>query len=190
MEGKAIQLHPLVCEAFNADFDGDQMAVHLPLSAEAQAEARILMLSSNNILSPASASPWPCRVWTWSPGWLYYLTTLIPGEKGEYAPAGKDSPETGVYSSPAEAIMAMDRGTLSVRAAIKIPLTQLRPPHEVETELFGENGWRPGDAWICETTLGRVLFNELLPQRYPFANEQMHRRSRPGSSTTWPSGTR
>ena len=67
VEGKAIQLHPLVCEAFNADFDGDQMAVHLPLSAEAQAEARILMLSSNNILSPASASRWPCRVWTWSP---------------------------------------------------------------------------------------------------------------------------
>lgn len=65
VEGKAIQLHPLVCEAFNADFDGDQMAVHLPLSAEAQAEARILMLSSNNILSPASGVRWPCRGWTW-----------------------------------------------------------------------------------------------------------------------------
>ncbi|ETZ99751.1 RNA polymerase Rpb1, domain 1 family protein [Mycobacterium kansasii 662] len=65
IEGKAIQLHPLVCEAFNADFDGDQMAVHLPLSAEAQAEARVLMLSSNNILSPGSGAPWPCPDWTW-----------------------------------------------------------------------------------------------------------------------------
>ena len=82
VEGKAIQLHPLVCEAFNADFDGDQMAVHLPLSAEAQAEARILMLSSNNILSPASGGRWRCPGWTWSPG-LYHLTTLRGGDTGE-----------------------------------------------------------------------------------------------------------
>ena len=175
VEGKAIQLHPLVCEAFNADFDGDQMAVHLPLSAEAQAEARILMLSSNNILSPASGRPLAMPRLDMVTG-LYYLTTHIAGEKGEYTPAAKDAPETGVYASPAEAIMAMDRGALSVRAKIKVRLTQLRPPHEVETELFGENGWRPGDAWTCETTLGRVLFNELLPQGYPFINEQMHKK--------------
>ena len=175
VEGKAIQLHPLVCEAFNADFDGDQMAVHLPLSAEAQAEARILMLSSNNILSPASGKPLAMPRLDMVTG-LYYLTTLIPGEKGEYAPAATDTPETGVYSSPAEAIMAMDRGALSVRAQIKVRLTELRPPHEVETELFGENGWRPGNPWICKTTLGRVIFNELLPQGYPFINEQMHKK--------------
>ncbi len=73
--------------------------------------------------------------------------------------------------------MAMDRGALSVRAQIKVRLTQLRPPHEVENELFGENGWRPGNAWTAETTLGRVLFNELLPQGgYPFVNEQMHKK--------------
>ncbi|WP_431235227.1 DNA-directed RNA polymerase subunit beta' [Mycolicibacterium psychrotolerans] len=175
VEGKAIQLHPLVCEAFNADFDGDQMAVHLPLSAEAQAEARILMLSSNNILSPASGKPLAMPRLDMVTG-LYFLTTLIPGEKGEYTAAAKDAPETGVYSSPAEAIMAMDRGALSVRAQIKVRLTQLRPPHEVENELFGENGWRPGNAWTAETTLGRVLFNELLPQGYPFVNEQMHKK--------------
>ena len=175
VEGKAIQLHPLVCEAFNADFDGDQMAVHLPLSAEAQAEARILMLSSNNILSPASGKPLAMPRLDMVTG-LYYLTTLVAGEKGEYTAAAKDAPETGVYSSPAEAIMAMDRGALSVRAQIKVRLTQLRPPHEIENELFGENGWRPGNAWTAETTLGRVLFNELLPQGYPFVNEQMHKK--------------
>ncbi|BBY62988.1 DNA-directed RNA polymerase subunit beta' [Mycolicibacterium helvum] len=175
VEGKAIQLHPLVCEAFNADFDGDQMAVHLPLSAEAQAEARILMLSSNNILSPASGKPLAMPRLDMVTG-LFFLTTLVPGDTGEHTAAAKDVPETGVYSSPAEAIMALDRGSLSVRAQIKVRLTQLRPPHEVENELFGENGWRPGNAWTAETTLGRVLFNELLPQGYPFVNEQMHKK--------------
>jgi DNA-directed RNA polymerase subunit beta' len=175
VEGKAIQLHPLVCEAFNADFDGDQMAVHLPLSAEAQAEARILMLSSNNILSPASGKPLAMPRLDMVTG-LFFLTTLVPGDTGERTAAAKDVPETGVYSSPAEAIMALDRGSLSVRALIKVRLTQLRPPHEVENELFGENGWRPGNAWTAETTLGRVLFNELLPQGYPFVNEQMHKK--------------
>ena len=175
VEGKAIQLHPLVCEAFNADFDGDQMAVHLPLSAEAQAEARILMLSSNNILSPASGRPLAMPRLDMVTG-LYFLTTEIPGDTGEYRPAAKDQPETGVYSSPAEAIMALDRGALSVRAKIKVRLTQLRPPAEIEAELFGDEGWKPGDAWTAETTLGRVMFNELLPIGYPFINEQMHKK--------------
>jgi len=175
VEGKAIQLHPLVCEAFNADFDGDQMAVHLPLSAEAQAEARILMLSSNNILSPASGRPLAMPRLDMVTG-LYYLTTEIPGDTGEYRPAAKDRPESGVYASPAEAIMAMDRGALSVRAKIKVRLTQLRPAVEQETELFGQNGWQPGDSWIADTTLGRVLFNELLPVGYPFVNKQMHKK--------------
>jgi len=109
VEGKAIQLHPLVCEAFNADFDGDQMAVHLPLSAEAQAEARILMLSSNNILSPASGRPLAMPRLDMVTG-LYFLTTEIPGDTGEFVPAAKDRPESGVYASPSEAIMALDRG--------------------------------------------------------------------------------
>ncbi len=175
VEGKAIQLHPLVCEAFNADFDGDQMAVHLPLSAEAQAEARILMLSSNNILSPASGRPLAMPRLDMVTG-LYYLTTEIAGEAGEYTPATKDQPEDGVYSSPAEAIMAMDRGALSVRAKIKVRLSQQRPPAEIEAELFGADGWKPGQHWTAETTLGRVMFNELLPMAYPFVNKQMHKK--------------
>jgi DNA-directed RNA polymerase subunit beta' len=174
VEGKAIQLHPLVCEAFNADFDGDQMAVHLPLSAEAQAEARILMLSSNNILSPASGRPLAMPRLDMVTG-LYFLTTEIDGDTGEHVAAGKDSPEQGVYSSPAEAQMAVDRGALSVRAHIKVRLTNLRPPAEIEAALF-EGGWKPGDAWTAETTLGRVLFNELLPKGYPFINKQMHKK--------------
>jgi DNA-directed RNA polymerase subunit beta' len=175
VEGKAIQLHPLVCEAFNADFDGDQMAVHLPLSAEAQAEARILMLSSNNILSPASGRPLAMPRLDMVTG-LYFLTTEIPGDIGEYVPAAKDRAEFGVYSSPSEAQMAVDRGSLSVRSKIKVRLTQQRPPADVEAALFAEHGWKPGDAWTAETTLGRVLFNELLPKGYAFVNKQMHKK--------------
>ncbi|MBH0118551.1 DNA-directed RNA polymerase subunit beta' [Rhodococcus sp. NPDC003382] len=171
VEGKAIQLHPLVCEAFNADFDGDQMAVHLPLSAEAQAEARILMLSSNNILSPASGRPLAMPRLDMVTG-LFHLTRLVEDAVGAYAPATADQPEQGVYSSPAEAIMAVDRGALSVQAPIKVRLTQQRPPREIENELFPE-GWRYGDAWTAHTTLGRVLFNELLPVNYGFVNDIM-----------------
>ncbi|SDU60144.1 DNA-directed RNA polymerase subunit beta' [Gordonia westfalica] len=171
VEGKAIQLHPLVCEAFNADFDGDQMAVHLPLSAEAQAEARILMLSSNNILSPASGRPLAMPRLDMVTG-LYFLTTLKEGAAGEYTPATADDVERGVYSSPAEAIMAVDRGQLTVQSRIKVRLTDQRPPAELEAELFPE-GWRFGQPWSTVTTLGRVLFNELLPIEYAFVDEQM-----------------
>ena len=85
--------------------------------------------------------------------------------------------------------MALDRGALSVRAKIRVRLTQLRPPAEVEAELFPD-GWKLGDAWIAETTLGRVLFNELLPRGYPFVNKQSTRRCRRRSSTISPSATR
>ncbi|BDC73905.1 DNA-directed RNA polymerase subunit beta' [Prescottella equi] len=171
VEGKAIQLHPLVCEAFNADFDGDQMAVHLPLSAEAQAEARILMLSSNNILSPASGRPLAMPRLDMVTG-LFHLTREVEGAIGTYQPAADGQPEQGVYSSPAEAQMAVDRGVLSVQAKIKVRLTHQRPPREIEAELFPE-GWNFGDGWMVETTLGRVMFNDLLPADYPFINEQM-----------------
>ncbi len=171
VEGKAIQLHPLVCEAFNADFDGDQMAVHLPLSAEAQAEARILMLSSNNILSPASGRPLAMPRLDMVTG-LFHLTRLVEDAPGAYKAATADEPEQGVYSSPAEAQMAVDRGVLSVQAPIKVRLTQLRPPRDVENELFPE-GWKFGQPWTTQTTLGRVLFNELLPANYAFVNDIM-----------------
>jgi DNA-directed RNA polymerase subunit beta' len=112
VEGKAIQIHPLVCTAFNADFDGDQMAVHLPLSAEAQAEARILMLSSNNILSPANGRPITSPTQDMVLG-LYYLTMIRENELGE----GR------AFSSVAEAIMAHDQHSVSLQAKIKIRLT-------------------------------------------------------------------
>ena len=171
VEGKAIQLHPLVCEAFNADFDGDQMAVHLPLSAEAQAEARILMLSSNNILSPASGRPLAMPRLDMVTG-LFHLTTLKEQAIGAYTASTDGDIERGVYSTPAEAQMAVDRGLLSVQAPIKVRLTHQRPTREIERAQFPE-GWKFGTPWTIDTTLGRVLFNELLPNDYPFVNEQM-----------------
>jgi DNA-directed RNA polymerase subunit beta' len=157
VEGKAIQLHPLVCEAFNADFDGDQMAVHLPLSAEAQAEARILMLSSNNILSPASGKPLAMPRLDMVSG-LYFLTRPKDNAVG----AGN------AYSSTAEAIMAYDRKALDLQAPVKIRLLDRTPTRGDEPE-----DWEPGMPWRAETTLGRVLFNELLPADYPFINEPL-----------------
>ncbi|MDT7664677.1 MAG: DNA-directed polymerase subunit beta, partial [Pseudonocardiales bacterium] len=161
VEGKAIQLHPLVCEAFNADFDGDQMAVHLPLSAEAQAEARILMLSSNNILSPASGRPLAMPRLDMVTG-LFHLTRQRDGAFGE----GQ------AFSSPAEAVMAYDRKSLHLQAMVKIRLTDAVPPADRAAELT-EQGWQQGDPWLNETTLGRVLFNELLPSDYAFINDAL-----------------
>ena len=141
VEGKAIQIHPLVCTAFNADFDGDQMAVHLPLSAEAQAEARVLMLSSNNILSPASGRPITSPTQDMVLG-LYFLTSLREKELGE----GR------AFSSIAEAVMAFDQGSLSLQAKIKLRID------------------KSGVAETRETTLGRALFNEVLPADFPFVD--------------------
>jgi DNA-directed RNA polymerase subunit beta' len=157
VEGKAIQLHPLVCEAFNADFDGDQMAVHLPLSAEAQAEARILMLSSNNILSPASGRPLAMPRLDMVTG-LFHLTRPKDNGKGEGL----------AFSSPAEAIMAYDRDVIDLQAAIKIRISDRTPGPGDKPE-----DWEPGQPWLASTTLGRVLFNDLLPDDYPFMNEPM-----------------
>ena len=171
VEGKAIQLHPLACEAFNADFDGDQMAVHLPLSAEAQAEARILMLSSNNILSPASGKPLAMPRLDMVTG-LYFLTLEKPEQPGAHADATDDQPEQGIYSSPAEAIMAYDRGVIGLQTPIKVRISHLRPPTDIEAEHFPD-GWEKGQIWTTKTTLGRVMFNELLPWNYPYVEGVM-----------------
>ena len=141
VEGKAIQIHPLVCTAFNADFDGDQMAVHLPLSAEAQAEARILMLSSNNILSPASGRPITSPTQDMVLG-LYFLTSMRENQLGE----GR------AFSSISEGLMAYDQGTLSLQAKIKLRST------------------RGGENVVRETTMGRALFNEVLPEGYAYVD--------------------
>ena len=178
VEGKAIQLHPLACEAFNADFDGDQMAVHLPLSAEAQAEARVLMLASNNILSPASGKPLAMPRLDMVTG-LYYLTMDKSedeiGGNGRFREAEEDKPATGVYSSYAEALMAYDRGTVGLQAPIKVRIDHLRPPQEIEEEQFPD-GWSKGQAWMGYTTIGRVMFNELLPWNYPYLEGIMVRK--------------
>ena len=144
IEGKAIQIHPLVCTAFNADFDGDQMAVHVPLSAEAQAEARVLMLSSNNILSPASGRPLTAPTQDMVLG-LFFLTSIRDNQVGE----GR------AFTSISEALMAFEQKTLSLQAKIKI---RLNVNGELETK---------------ETTLGRALFNEVLPETFPFVDYEV-----------------
>jgi len=164
VEGKAIQIHPLVCQAFNADFDGDQMAVHLPLSAEAQAEARILMLASNNILSPASGRPIAMPGQDMVTG-IYFLTSELSAE------VGKGSGRA--FSSVAEAQMAFDLHDLDLRAPIKVRLREVVPP--VGTPV--PEGWVDGDAVLVETTLGRCLFNEALPVGYTFVNRAVNKRA-------------
>ncbi len=141
VEGKAIQIHPLVCTAFNADFDGDQMAVHLPLSAEAQAESRVLMLSANNILSPAHGRPLVTPTQDMVIG-AFYLTELVPGAKGE----------NRVFRHLYEAERAYEEGELDLHAEIEY------------------RGGVPGEDGPVRTTYGRLLFNEALPGDFEFVN--------------------
>jgi DNA-directed RNA polymerase subunit beta' len=136
IEGKAIQLHPLVCAAYNADFDGDQMAVHVPLSVEAQSEARILMMSTNNILSPANGKPIINPTQDIVLG-IYYMTRERPFAKGE----GK------ILSSPDEVRIAYDAREVDLHARIKVRM----------------------DGALVETTVGRVLVKEVLPEEIPFS---------------------
>ena len=165
VEGKAIQIHPLVCTAFNADFDGDQMAVHVPLSAEAQAEARILMLSSNNILKPADGKPVTMPTQDMVIG-LYHLTHARPGTTGE----GR------AFSSDAEAIMAYDAGELHLQAPIKLRLRGYDQIDDGSGPAPMPEGWQPGDPVTIETTLGRVLFNEALPEGYRYINYEVRKK--------------
>ncbi|GAB7192514.1 DNA-directed RNA polymerase subunit beta' [Kineococcus sp. NUM-3379] len=157
VEGKAIQIHPLVCTAFNADFDGDQMAVHVPLSAEAQAEARILMLSSNNILKPADGRPVTMPTQDMIIG-LYHLTS----DRDDVAGTGRS------FSSVAEAIMAFDARSLDLAAKVRIKLSDVVPDERMSASL--PEGWQQGDDLVVETTLGRALFNEALPADYRFVD--------------------
>src|SRR5947208_910868 len=132
VEGKAIQIHPLVCAAFNADFDGDQMAVHLPLSAEAQAEARVLMLSANNILSPASGRPIAVPTQDMVLG-IYYLTMDRDGMKGE----GR------AFGSIAEAVMAFDNRELDLQAPVEMRISEAVPPRD----FVAPEGWESGQPF-------------------------------------------
>ncbi len=162
VEGKAIQIHPLVCEAFNADFDGDQMAVHLPLSAEAQAEARILMLSANNVLSPASGRPVVTPSQDMVIG-MYYLSEFVEDAKG----AGR------AFSNVDEAVMAYDLGHLSLHAPIKLRVGSLAGDPENHARLKPTIGKLlteepiEGDK-LADTTLGRAILNSSFPDSFPY----------------------
>ncbi|WP_062518760.1 DNA-directed RNA polymerase subunit beta' [Demequina silvatica] len=162
VEGKAIHLHPLVCGAFNADFDGDQMAVHLPLSAEAQAEARVLMLSSNNILKPSDGRPVTMPSQDMIIG-LYHLSLLKEGEKGEGL----------VFGTQSEAVMALDAGTIHLNSEIRLRVDgDTVPPVDFELP----EGHVEGEPFMLTTTLGRSLFNDLLPVSYPYVNRNVDKK--------------
>lgn len=150
VEGKAIQLHPLVCAAFNADFDGDQMAVHLPLSVEAQAEARVLMLASNNILKPSDGRPVTLPSQDMIIG-LHHLTTVKEGATGE----GR------AFGSVGEAILAKDEGTLDLQAKVRIRIPGLTFLEGEAPEGYERHG-------LVDTSLGQAIFNDTLPKGYPF----------------------
>ena len=148
VEGKAIKLHPLVCTAFNADFDGDQMAVHLPLSVEAQAECRFLLLSPNNLLKPSDGGPVAVPSQDMVLG-IYYLTQERPGATGE----GK------IFKSVNEAILAYENQAITLHSKIKVRVTKTMPGGE---EITG----------IVESTLGRFIFNEIIPQDLGFVDRE------------------
>ena len=161
VEGKAIKIHPLVCTAFNADFDGDQMAVHIPLSPEAQIEASVLMLASNNILSPASGQPIAVPSQDIVLG-CYYLTRDKPGAKGE----GR------VFTSTEEVLLALDAKEVTTQTPIKlrvvgdlIDLTQEHDSQDVMRATVQENVRR-----VINTTVGRVIFNDQIPKGLSFIN--------------------
>lgn len=145
VEGRAIKLHPLVCTAFNADFDGDQMAIHVPLSPEAQAEARFLMLSVNNLLKPQDGKPVTVPTQDMILG-SYYLTMLVDGEKGE----------GNYFSSPEEAIIAHENHELGMHAKIKVRMSKI---------VDGEEKHK-----LIDTTVGRIIFNKGIPQDLGFVD--------------------
>lgn len=153
IEGNAIQIHPLVCQAFNADFDGDQMAVHVPLSPEAQNEAKDIILSIKNLLKPGNGEPIvePRRDMIMG---CYWLTRISEGAKGEGS----------YFSTPNEAIMAYDFGTIDIRAKINV----------LATDTPKYKNFKGG---IFETTVGRLLFNGVLPKDFSFINEEMGKKS-------------
>ena len=149
VEGKAIKLHPLVCTAFNADFDGDQMAVHLPLSVEAQAECRFLLLSPNNLLKPSDGGPVAVPSQDMVLG-IYYLTQERPGAPGE----GK------YFKDVNEAILAYENKVLTLQSRIKVRMRKT-----LEDGRYIED--------VVESTLGRFLFNEILPQDLGFVDRSV-----------------
>ena len=149
VEGKAIKLHPLVCTAFNADFDGDQMAVHLPLSVEAQAECRFMLLSPNNLLKPSDGGPVAVPSQDMVLG-IYYLTQERPGVKGEGM----------IFRNVNEAILAYENGAVTLHSRVKVRMKRTMPDGTVKTG-------------IVESTVGRFIFNEIVPQDLGFVDRSI-----------------
>jgi DNA-directed RNA polymerase subunit beta' len=162
VEGKAIQIHPLVCTAFNADFDGDQMAVHLPLSSEAQAEARILMLSAHNILSPAHGRPIATPTQDMVLG-IYYLTY------SEDKPEKQE--EIRRFTGAAEALMALDGRRVGLHDWVRVRI----PDKEIAPEDVQKDGDGNGRGPLVDTTVGRIIFNEAFPAEFPYVNHHVKR---------------
>ncbi len=154
IEGNAIQVHPLVCSPFNADFDGDTMAVHVPLSEEAQKEAEMIMESSKNILKPGSGDPTVTKKMLDIVLGSYWMTKTVTGEKGEGM----------IFADPEDAVTAQAFGAVSYRAAIKV-----RTP---KTGEIAEK-YKEFDGAVIDTTVGRILFNNLLPADYAFINKEI-----------------
>ncbi|MHC4829035.1 MAG: DNA-directed RNA polymerase subunit beta', partial [Planctomycetota bacterium] len=167
IEGNAIRIHPLVCAGFNADFDGDQMAVHLPLSFEAQIEATTLMLSVNNVFSPANGAPIIAASHDIVMG-CYYLTALVLEAPGEMR-TREEAEEAGVpfqaMTDPAEALMAQSEGKIGLQSRIFV-----RFPKGTEVRDERDKGRKLKKDEIIETTVGRIVFNEVLPKGMPFYN--------------------
>jgi DNA-directed RNA polymerase subunit beta' len=161
VEGESIHLHPMVCKAFNADFDGDQMAVHLPLSDKAQEEAKTLMLSSFNLLRPATGTPVVTPTQDIVLG-CYWLTKIDPAFS---AVNGTD--EVKIFSSPEEAIMAYELGKTGLREPIRLPIAALAA--DEKSRKIKEKPEK--NSGLIETTIGRIMFNEALPGSFPFFNQ-------------------
>jgi DNA-directed RNA polymerase subunit beta' len=174
IEGSAIQLHPLVCSAFNADFDGDQMAVHVPLSREAVAEAKQILMSTRNLLSPASGDPIVAPSLDMVLG-CFYMTDEDPQGRGVYREENGRAVE-GLFGSFAEAKLAFDLGIVDLRSTIRVRTLRPVEVRDVVTvpELDAEGRPRP---MFVQTTVGRIIFNEVLPEELPFQNHSMDRPS-------------
>jgi DNA-directed RNA polymerase subunit beta' len=184
VEGKAIQIHPLVCAAFNADFDGDQMAVHLPLSAEAQAEARMLMLSAHNILSPASGRPIAVPSQDMIIG-VYYLTKMLPLPEGRERPRSFRSVDEALYAfEDRYAAAAEDVPTLHEPIRVRMPAGKFpderyaRPLDDgtAQSIVLREYGTNGSTEVLVETSLGRLLLNSAFPDDFPYVDSEMKKR--------------
>ncbi|MEM6750432.1 MAG: DNA-directed RNA polymerase subunit beta', partial [Planctomycetota bacterium] len=162
VEGNAIRIHPLVCTGFNADFDGDQMAVHLPLSVEAQAEAHVLMLSPNNIFSPANGNPIISPSQDILLG-VYYLTMLAPGEDADTPP---EKPRS--FATPSEALLAFETGSLHIHERIAVRMPAGRYGSVVHGSKKSPEAMPANHRLV--TTVGRLMFNEILPEGMTFYN--------------------